>query len=400
VVPTKIVIGPEAIYCEANVSDIAGDSAFRNPRVEWPAGHIANEPHLYCAYNESREQILCTQVDLADLLPENLRERLALLTLGSGKALWLAPFRGIAPSHVDSPIDLLFLNCDHLVLAMAESFPIAQPTTCNWPVGTALALPVQSIALSGTLPGDQIVLCSPEELKRRFVILRGFCTGTGMGVGDQEAQNLPSAPHSVAHHSLPVHNRAVQLTTGEEILEKHARPFAPPAVPGQTPARSREDGTSARSNGRASSPMNWLRLLLPPEPPPDKVPTDKRKFPREILPGVAAYFFNGGPPSPSSVRDISMSGMFVVTSERWYLGTIIRFTLTDGRVQPPEQYVTINAEAVRWGDDGVGLRFLFQKPRRGEHNRAVPLFVGVTPRQLHEFLQCFRPGTSPQNLRN
>ena len=83
-----------------------------------------------------------------------------------------------------------------------------------------------------------------------------------------------------------------------------------------------------------------------------------------------------------------MSGMFVVTAERWYLGTIIRFTLTDWRVQPPDRYVTINAEAVRWGDDGVGLRFLFQKPRRGEHNRAVPLFVDVTPRKLYEFLHA------------
>ena len=381
------------------MSDNAGNSAFRNPRVEWPAGHVANEPHLYCAYNLTREEILSSHVYLADLLPENLREKLALLTPGSGKALWLAPFRGITESHVDSPIDLLFLDCNNRVLAMAESFPVAQPTTCNWPAGTALALPVQSIALSGTLPGDRMVLCSPEEMERRFVNLRGFGTGAGMVAGNQETHKLPSNPHSVAHRPPLIRDKAVQLTTEEEILEKHARPSAPPPVSERTPARTGAEETSAPLNGRANSTMNWLRWLLTPVPP-DKEPLDKRKFPREILPSIAAYFFNGGPPSPSSVRDISMSGMFVVTTERWYLGTIIRFTLTDGRVQPPDRYVTINAEAVRWGDDGVGLRFLFQKPRRGEHNRTVPLFVGVTPRKLHEFLQCFKPGTNPQNLRN
>ena len=473
--------------------DNVGNSAFRNPRVEWPAGHVANEPHFYCAYNQTRERILCPHVDLADLLPENLSEKLALLTPGSMKALWLAPFRGIAQSHVDSPIDLLLLDCNNRVLAMAESFPVEQPTTCNWPAGTALALPVQSIALSGTLPGDQMVLCSPEEMKRRFLILRGFGTGASMVASNQETQELPSNPHSVAHHPPPIRNEAVQLTTGEEILEKHAPPSAPPSAPEQTPAptsnphsvahhpppirneavqlttgeeilekhappsappsapeqtpaptsnphsvahhpppirkkavrlnigkeilekhappsappsapeqtpaRTGAEETTAPFNSRASSPRNWPRWLLTPEPS-DKEPPDKRKFPREVLPWVAAYFFDGGPPSPSSVRDISMSGMFVVTAERWYLGTIIRFTLTDWRVQPPNRYVTINAEAVRWGDDGVGLRFLFQKPRRGEHNRAVPLFVDVTPRKLYEFLQCFKPGTSPQNLRN
>lgn len=381
------------------MSNIAEDPAFRNPRIEWPASHVANEPHLYCAYNQSREQILCAHVDLADLLPENLREKLSPLTVGSGKALWLVPFRGIAQSQADSPIDLLFLNSDYHVLAMTESFPIADPTTCNWPVGTALALPAQSIALSGTLPGDQLVLCSLEEMKRRFVHLRGFGTGTGMTDGDVEAKNLPYTPDSVAHDSPPICNEAVQLTTEEEIVEEHPLPLAPPAVPEQTPARTGEEETSAPSNGRASSPRNWLRRLLPAELPLDKEPSDKRKFPREVLPGIAAFFFSGGP-SPSSVRDISMSGMFVVTTERWYLGTIIRFTLTDWRVQPPDRYVTINAQAVRWGDDGVGLRFLFQKPRQSVRNRTVPLFVAVTPRQLHEFLQCFKAGTRPRNLRN
>ena len=410
------------------MSDNVGNSVFRNPRVEWRTGHVANEPPRYCAYNQTREQFLCPNVDLTDLSPEDLREKLALLTPGSGKALWLAPFRGIAQSGVDSPIDLLFLDCSNCVLAMAESFPIVQPTSCNWPARTALALSVQSIASTGTLPGDQLIICSPEEMKHRFIILRGFGTGAGMVASNQETQqNLPSGPPGVAHHPPPIHKKTVQLTTeeetlekhappstspsvthhpppipqkavqltaGEEILEKHAPPSTSPPVPEQTPARPGATENSAPADGGASSRWNWLNWLLTPECP------DQRSFPRVVLPWVAAYFFNGGPSEPASVRDISMSGMFVVTTERWYLGTIIRFTLTDRRVEPPDRYVTINAMAVRSGDDGVGVRFLFQKPRRGEHNRTDDSYVGITPRLLQEFLQCFKPDTSPHSLRN
>ena len=75
------------------------------------------------------------------------------------------------------------------------------------------------------LPGDQMALCSPEEMKRRFLILRGFGTGAEMVSSNLETQKLPSNPHSVAHHPPPIRKKTVQLTTGEAL------PPPPPPLP-------------------------------------------------------------------------------------------------------------------------------------------------------------------------
>lgn len=90
-----------------------------------------------------------------------------------------------------------------------------------------------------------------------------------------------------------------------------------------------------------------------------------------------------------------MSGMYVVTSERWYLGTILHVTLSDWRLPSPKRFLTVNAMAVRWGDDGVGLRFVFQKPRRGESTATNDPLLDVTPQQVKDFLQRFKAGEHP-----
>ncbi len=360
----------------------AGNHALHNRIIDWPDKPLALESHVYCAYNQTREQFLCANVELADILPENLREHLAILKPGTAKAFWLAPFHGISPNYVDSPIDLVFLDRKNCVFAAVESFPVAQPISCDWTAGTVLALPARSISSSGTLAGDQLVLCTPQKLERRFLNLHR------MGEGDQENEDLSSNPHSVSHDFPRSGKATVQLTNWEEL---HQRPrpavqalvAAPPAPPEQTPAPAAEPSKPAAEVGSAYK--NWLFCLLAPHR------RDKRKSPREFLPWIAAYYFNGGTPAPTSVRNISMNGMFVVTSERWYLGTIIRVTLSDWRMPSPRRSITINAMAVRWGDDGVGLRFVFQKPRRDAP--ADDPLVDVTPQELKEFLHRFTQGT-------
>ena len=362
-----------------------GNTAVSHQLIEWPNRDIAREPQLYCAYNQTREQFLCAHVELIDLPPEELGHRLSSLTPGSTKALWLAPFQGISENQVDAPIDLVFLDSNNCVLAMAESFPVAQPTTCNWPVGTALALPAQSIASSGTLVGDHLILCSPEKMKRRFLTLRGF------GDGPQEKEEIPFVPRIPAIDLPPAHSAQVKLSNWEEVLQqpmpvKHVPAAVPPAVSRQVSMRVAE-GPQPAVDSAASK--NWLLCLLTPQP------RDKRNTLREFLPWVAAYFFNGATPAPASVRDISTTGMYVLTTERWYLGTIIHVTLTDWRLPSPERSVTVNAMAVRWGKDGVGLHFIFPKQHRGRPTAANASLVDVTPLQVKEFLQRFKSGTRP-----
>ena len=101
-----------------------------------------------------------------------------------------------------------------------------------------------------------------------------------------------------------------------------------------------------------------------------------------------AHFFTGGAPVAHEIRDVSSTGLYVITTERWYPGTIIRMTLSKPDVgQPPaERSITIQAESMRWGNDGVGLRFVLAA--QGKSAQGISHELGtVDSRQLGQFLK-------------
>jgi hypothetical protein len=80
--------------------------------------------------------------------------------------------------------------------------------------------------------------------------------------------------------------------------------------------------------------------------------------------------------------------LYVVTAERWYPGTQVRLTLTntDSEEQPAERSITVEARAIRWGNDGVGLQFIPQdapEARKGLNE----LVHGVDKKELDQFLE-------------
>jgi hypothetical protein len=60
------------------------------------------------------------------------------------------------------------------------------------------------------------------------------------------------------------------------------------------------------------------------------------------------------------IRNISFSGLYVVTEERWYPGTLVLMTLqrNDLGEEMAERSIAVQTRAVRWGPDGVGLQFI------------------------------------------
>ncbi len=126
---------------------------------------------------------------------------------------------------------------------------------------------------------------------------------------------------------------------------------------------------------------SWLQRLLFPEP------TERRKAPREALPGLAAYFFTGGIPVAHDVRDISLTGIYVFTTERWYPGTVVRMTLTDCPEPTVERSITLNATVVRWGNDGVGLEFALHNGTDRRQGQADGMADGVDRMQVDRFIQ-------------
>lgn len=157
---------------------------------------------------------------------------------------------------------------------------------------------------------------------------------------------------------------------------------------------AREDASSRAGGeqvpGHKTGLLNWLRRLCFPDP------EEPRTSPRESLSWLIAYFFTGGTPVAHLVRDVSFSGMYVFTEERWYPGTVVRITLTDRREPTAERSLTLNARVVRSEDDGVGLQFLLGDGRDADAGLVPTLGDSLEPigrRQLEKFLGRLKTGT-------
>ena len=346
-------------------------------------------------------------MEAADFAATSLEDRLPGIAPNSGAGLWVAPVQRIAPTSVRVPLDLVYLDCNSVVLDAIESFPISQSTALSAPAASMLVLPAETIASTGTQRGDRLLLCVPEEMKLRLLGMEAPDGETGSAAyprndtsEDDELNKNPAG--NVLRWVDRFNTRAstdatrsasapVQITVSDpevpvaggpaliEIAPADVDESAAPAQPDEAPVRC----------WKATPSKNWLQRLLKPEP------SDPRKAPRTVLPWLVAYFFTGGSPAARGIRDISATGMFVVTEDRWYPGTVVRITLTDQRNPTAERSFTLNAEVIRSGADGVGFRFVL-RDGKDERNASAPgvdrQVPGVYRAEVEKFLLRMRSG--------
>jgi Flp pilus assembly protein TadG len=112
-------------------------------------------------------------------------------------------------------------------------------------------------------------------------------------------------------------------------------------------------------NGRAFARLK--RWLFP------KESEEWRSAPRQPTPEVVVYYWDGSPPVGHALRDVSETGAYIYTPERWYVGTIIRIVLQRpaGAVQEEgpiaaQASACIAARVIRHGSDGVAVDFAFR----------------------------------------
>jgi len=313
-----------------------------------------------CAYNQTRECFLGLEVAVADLSSVDLRILLEKLALKSGEGLWMAPFRRIPETETHIPLDLMYLDGDCRVIEVVESFPTFRVSASIPQAASVLALPAHSIYLSQTQSGDQLVLCMAEEMQRR---LERFSNSSSAAGAVQNAALLRSRPlWSGGPGVVGLENRSGEEQAGSQPV------YEMDLV---------EAGTK-----KHKPPKNWLRRWWSPDP---------RKAPRMSTSDLAAYYWTGAAPKAHDIRDVSSTGLYVVTEERWYPGTLILMTLQqagDGE-ESREQSIAGHSRAVRWGNDGVGLQFIpLDTP--AAHKVPNPLLNGVDQKQLDQFLQRLR----------
>ena len=92
---------------------------------------------------------------------------------------------------------------------------------------------------------------------------------------------------------------------------------------------------------------------------------DRRRGVRIVDTSVVAYYWNGSVPLPHRVRDISRTGIFLFTEERWYPGTMLQLTLdfkTGTAITPaaaaPVESTRVWSKVVWFEADGVGFEFM------------------------------------------
>jgi len=320
------------------------------------------ESRKQCAYNHTRECFLGLEIDAADISYANLADTLATLTLKSGEGLWLMPFRGIPEAGLRVPVDLIYLDEANRVIDIVESFPTFHVDPASQQASSVLVLPTHSIYSSQTQPGDQLVICVAEEMERR---LEGFYGSNGAAEVLQSAVLLRETPlWSDGPGVLQLKERAIQDLP--EAKQTHEMDLVEP-------------GTKD-----ARRPKNWLQRWWSPDP---------RKAPREPSPGLAAYYWTGGAPQAHNIKDISSSGLYVVTEERWYPGTLILMTLqkTANGEESAERAISVHTRAVRWGKDGVGLQFILPDDKAAT-NEPSRLADGVDRKELERFLRQLNKG--------
>jgi len=103
---------------------------------------------------------------------------------------------------------------------------------------------------------------------------------------------------------------------------------------------------------------NWFEELM----------TRNQKRPqRYVAPRLVAYFWDGGTPVAHCIRDVSTSGIYLLTTQRWYPGTLITITLqrTEKDEAGVRQSITVQTRVMRSAEDGVGLRFVVPKTEEG-----------------------------------
>jgi Flp pilus assembly protein TadG len=112
---------------------------------------------------------------------------------------------------------------------------------------------------------------------------------------------------------------------------------------------------------------------------------DPRRGPRSVYPEILVYYWDGSAPEGRRIHDISLSGAYICTPERWYLGTIIRLILQRGSAavgkdgaMVPSASTCIPARVVRHGSDGVAVEFVF---RNREEEESFRSFLAGIPDQ-------------------
>jgi Flp pilus assembly protein TadG len=121
----------------------------------------------------------------------------------------------------------------------------------------------------------------------------------------------------------------------------------------------------------------------------DKLISHERRGAERSTPfELVAHYWSGGAPIGHGVRDISSSGLFLLTEDRWYPGTLVMLSLqrAGALMSDPDRAIMVKTQVVRSGSDGVALALLATATSAPQTARDT-FSSGVDEKTIHRFLK-------------
>lgn len=122
----------------------------------------------FCVFNRTRESFLSLGVAVADTHLSRLKGLVGRLRLKSDEGLWVVPSQGVHTLGVPFSVDLIYLDSDCRVIHLVESLGSFRIGPIRPSCASVLELPPRTIYSSQTRIGDQLVICSSEEMEERL----------------------------------------------------------------------------------------------------------------------------------------------------------------------------------------------------------------------------------------
>jgi uncharacterized membrane protein (UPF0127 family) len=119
----------------------------------------------FYVFNQTRQSFLSLGVSPADTHMTRLRGLLGRMKLRSDEGLWLVPCQGIHTIGLVFPIDVIYLDDNHRVIHLIEHLGPFRIAPIRRHSSSVLELPARTIYSSNTQIGDELLICSPDEME-------------------------------------------------------------------------------------------------------------------------------------------------------------------------------------------------------------------------------------------
>lgn len=138
----------------------------RSPPVGlWQLPNKDNMNRTVCVFNRNRESFLALRVVPTDTFLLRLAGLLGRMRLKPEDGIWLVPCRGIHTIGMPFAVDLIYLDSANRVIHLVEHLGPSRIAPIRLKCTSILELHSRAIYSSNTQIGDQLLICTPEEMK-------------------------------------------------------------------------------------------------------------------------------------------------------------------------------------------------------------------------------------------